>query len=164
VKVLSYVDDILVISERNEDRQWVKSLLEAKYEKVTSQEGDCLPYLGMTILKTSIGYKICMRAYIEDMMKLYGKDVRECVTTAKQYLFDHQQNAPVIQEREKFHLVVAKLLYLGKRGRPDSLMPVQFLCTRVRNPMADDQRKLERVLGYLKMTKTWTWAFSKLTG
>jgi hypothetical protein len=48
------------------------------------------------------------------------------------------------------------LLYLGKRGRLDILLPVQFLCTRVRSPIVEDEQKLQRVLGYLKLMKQWT--------
>jgi hypothetical protein len=40
-------------------------------------------------------------------------------------------------------------------------MPVQFLCTRVLNPTLEDERKLERALGYLKWTKSWTRAFDR---
>ncbi len=48
--------------------------------------------------------------------------------------------------------MIAKLLYLGKRGRADILLPVQYLCTRVKQPTKGDVQKLERVLGYLKQT------------
>jgi hypothetical protein len=33
--------------------------------------------------------------------------------------------------QEDFHSRVAKLLYLAKRTRPDILLPINFLCTRV---------------------------------
>ncbi len=39
------------------------------------------------------------------------------------------------------------------------MLPVQFLCTRVRAPTVKDDEKLEQVLGYLKMTKSWTISF-----
>ena len=45
--------------------------------------------------------------------------------------------------------MVAKLLYLAKRTRPDILMPVNFLCTRVQAPTMSDFIKLVRVLRYL---------------
>ena len=44
------------------------------------------------------------------------------------------------------------MLFLGKRGRPDILLAVSFLTTRVKAPNADDWKKLLRVLGYLKGT------------
>jgi hypothetical protein len=54
--------------------------------------------------------------------------------------------------RVYFHSTVAKLLYLAKRARPDVLMVVIFLCTRVQDATVEDERKLMRVLGYLKNT------------
>jgi hypothetical protein len=52
--------------------------------KVTHQEGERLPYLGMTILKTEVSFEIYMRSYIEDILKLYGKELSEYVVPAKQ--------------------------------------------------------------------------------
>jgi hypothetical protein len=51
-----------------------------------------------------------------------------------------------------FHSTVAKLLYLSKRARPDILTVVTFLCTRLQGATVEDERKLARVLGYLKGT------------
>jgi len=48
--IILYVDDILVLSKMSEDRYWVKSMLVDWYKKVTSEEGDRLSYLGMTIV------------------------------------------------------------------------------------------------------------------
>jgi hypothetical protein len=112
----------------------------------------------MTILKTSNGYEISMKPYIDEVLQLYGKEDRTCVTPAKTNLFSISKEAQKI-DGVLFHSIVAKLLYLGKRGRPDILLLIQFLCTRVKGPTIEDQRKLERVLGYLKLTKTWTRVF-----
>jgi hypothetical protein len=56
------------------------------------------------------------------------------------------------RERKRFHTVVAKLLYLGKRTRPDILVAVSFLCTRVTVATDRDDDKLSRVLKYLART------------
>jgi hypothetical protein len=50
--------------------------------------------------------------------------------------------------------VVAKLLYLAKRARPDIITVVSFLCTRVKAPTMEDVEKLEHLLGYLHRTKS----------
>jgi hypothetical protein len=65
------------------------------------------------------------------------------------------EDAPKLAEDEKkaFHTTVAKLLYLSKRARPDIILVVGFLCTRVRDPTIEDRAKLERILGYLRGTK-----------
>lgn len=86
--LLLYVDDILVMSKMKEDRYWVKEILQQEYEKITMDEGERLPYLGMTILKTKEGFKITMKTYIEDVLQLYGKDIKTCVTPAKPTLFE----------------------------------------------------------------------------
>jgi hypothetical protein len=57
------------------------------------------------------------------------------------------------EERKNFHSVVAKLLYLSKRARPDILTTVSFLCTRVTKATVEDKRKLEYLLGYLQATR-----------
>ena len=49
--------------------------------------------------------------------------------------------------------VVAQLLFLCKRSRPDLQPAVPFLCTRVQAPDVDDMKKLLRVLKWLERTK-----------
>jgi hypothetical protein len=51
------------------------------------------------------------------------------------------------------HTVVAKLLYLSRRARPDIITAVGFLCTRVQALTKEDQVKLRCLLGYLSKTK-----------
>jgi hypothetical protein len=160
ITVILYVDDILILAKSDEDRVWVKDILERKYGKITVTQGNRLPYLGMTIVKNKEGYMVSMTSYIEDTLNLYGKKVREYVNPTKANLFEVEKGEPIIG-KAKFHSMVAKLLYLGKRGRPDILLPVQYLCTRVKGPTMEDERKLERVLGYLQLTKTWTRVFDK---
>ena len=57
-----------------------------------------------------------------------------------------------VQQAEKFHSIVAKLLYIEKRARPDLETAVAFLCTRVSEPDIDDWKKLKRLLAYLHHT------------
>jgi len=52
-----------------------------------------------------------------------------------------------------FHSTVAKLLFLAKRTRPDILLPIQYLTTRVLHADVNDKLKLERVLKYLNSTR-----------
>jgi hypothetical protein len=59
VVVLLYVDDILIMAEQSSDRKWTTSVL------------------GMTIVKSNIGYMICMKSYIDDTLELYGKILKE---------------------------------------------------------------------------------------
>ena len=51
-----------------------------------------------------------------------------------------------------FHRIVAKLLYVSKRARPDIDLAVSFLCTRVADPTKGDKKKLKRLLYYVNET------------
>jgi hypothetical protein len=117
IVVILFVDDILILSKLDADRKWVKDILERKYEEVMVTEGKHLPYLGMTVIKTIEGYEVSMKSYINDILELYGKKLREYVTPTKPNLFKLGEGQPIV-EKAKFHSMVAKLLYLGKRGRP----------------------------------------------
>jgi hypothetical protein len=56
-------------------------------------------------------------------------------------------------ERVHFHSMVAKLLYLAKKARPDFLLVVSYLATRVSRCTKDDLVKLTRLLRYLRETR-----------
>ena len=45
-------------------------------------------------------------------------------------------------EREEYHTLTARCLYVSKRGRPDIQTSIAFHCTRVRKPTRDGQRNL----------------------
>ena len=53
---------------------------------------------------------------------------------------------------DKFHSIVAKLLWIIQRGRPDNGTAISFLCTRVHTPDVEDWKKLKRLLCYLNQT------------
>jgi hypothetical protein len=91
------------------------------------------------------------------------KKVNEAINPAEPNLFEANKNSNKWNGKEKavFHTVVAKLLYLGKRGRPYILLAVQFLRTCIRAPNEEDWKKLDRVLGYLMSTKNKMQVFDK---
>ena len=53
------------------------------------------------------------------------------------------------KDKEEFHSVAAKLLYLAKRTRPDLLTLTSFLTSRVLSPTQEDNNKLKHGLRYL---------------
>jgi hypothetical protein len=56
-------------------------------------------------------------------------------------------------DKEMYHSTVARLLYLAKRIRPDILLTISYLTTRVLAPSRSDLAKLFRVLKYINGTK-----------
>jgi hypothetical protein len=57
------------------------------------------------------------------------------------------------KEKEIFHRIVAKGLFLSKRARPDILPIVSVLCTQVKSPGKRDWARLIRLLKYMKNTE-----------
>lgn len=53
-------------------------------------------------------------------------------------------------ERELFHSVVAKDLFVGCRSRPDIVPTISVLSSRLREPSKDDWRKCGRLVKHLK--------------
>ncbi len=61
---------------------------------------------------------------------------------AESNLFDHDEKTEKMKDNLFFHRIVAKLLYLSKRARPDILLAVQYLTTRVKSPTITDERSV----------------------
>ena len=67
-------------------------------------------------------------------MKAFGENIDEKVTTPTySHLFTVKKQAHQLDEEKSKHLhsVVAKLLYIMKRTRPDLETEMSFLCRRV---------------------------------
>jgi hypothetical protein len=73
-----------------------------------------------------------MKESVEDMLLSSGITGR-AKTPATDGLFEVRAGAPECTEarRKKFHSLVAKMLYLAKKSRPECLTAVAFLATRV---------------------------------
>ena len=94
-----------------------------------------------------------MEDYIERLLAEVPEDMAgTAVTPAANYLFQVKEGSTLLDDdtAEIFHHLVAKLLYLCKRVRPDIMTAVAFLTTRVSKPDVDDYRKLARCIKYLR--------------
>ena len=54
----------------------------------------------------------------------------------------------------KFHSLVSKILYLAKRTKPECLTAISFLTTRVTKCTCDDEEKLQRLVRYIRHSRT----------
>jgi hypothetical protein len=153
--IVIYVDDILATSEESCDLEELVAAMEAEYKTISVKRGDVHEYLGMLFEFRKSGAKgkvfVSMEKYtieLLDELSVFATSDDPAANT----LFDIRDDLPLLGEtpRELFHRTVAQLLYLATRTRPDILLPVIFLTTRVNIATKDDQRKLNRVLTYLR--------------
>ena len=98
-----------------------------------------------------------MPQYIDGLVEEIPVDLSSGVATtpAANHLFQVNPEAMKLSEAqaEHYHHLVAKLLYLCKRTRPDLHTAVAFLTPRVQGPDVDDWKKLGRCLRYLRATQ-----------
>jgi hypothetical protein len=124
---------------------------------ITINRGKVHDYLGMTLDYSKDGkVSVKMLDYVEGMLDTATFNMRgEAATPAGEHLFAVNEDAEKLSEEEAqaFHHLVAKALFLCKRGRPDIQTAVAFLCTRVKEPDVDDNKKLKRMIQYLRATR-----------
>mmetsp|Transcript_17522 Transcript_17522/g.26815 ORF Transcript_17522/g.26815 Transcript_17522/m.26815 type:complete len:107 (-) Transcript_17522:359-679(-) len=92
-----------------------------------------------------------MQQYLEEAIAEYNEQVQ--VTVAKPTFFCISEGVTMLSgnSQERFHNVIAKLLYVAQLARPDIVLSVTFLNIRVTRS-TEDKKKLIRILQFLKGT------------
>ena len=97
---------------------------------------------------------IKMNKYIAEVLLFAGvSGTVPTPATAQLYSIDPNSKALDKEGAEFFHSLMAKVLYLAKRVRPDLLTAIGFLSKRIKEPTEQDRAKLNRVIRYLNNTK-----------
>ena len=148
--VVIYVDDILITCEDCNAIDEVVDELIRKYKIVKRNDGLTHDYLGMNFNFEIQGKVIItMKGYITDLTREFNI-VDSATSPANSRLFDDINPEKLSDEKSKIlHSIVAKLLYLGTRVRPEILLTVNYLSTRVNLFTEGDWQKMERCLKYL---------------
>lgn len=157
--IIFHVDDMM-LSHKDPDvvTKYLKKLngVYGTIDPMTSTRGKIHEYLGMTIDYSVKGEaKITMYDYIKKMLnELPEKMKGEKATAAPLHLFKIDDDGPKLdkEDKELFHHVTAKCLYLGKRARPDLQTATSFGCTRVKDPDVHDMKKLIHKVKYIRAT------------
>jgi Reverse transcriptase (RNA-dependent DNA polymerase). len=95
VTIILYVDDILILSEKDEDIHWLIDVLKDEYGELTVETGDQFTYLGMVLNRIDGGRTIELRmdGYIESVLNSFAeyKNLRKATTPANINLFKPQR-------------------------------------------------------------------------
>jgi hypothetical protein len=163
ITVRTHVDDLKISCKDMQEIFLVIEQLQKIYDEITVHKGDEHDYLGMVMThnRENNSVKINMEKYIEGILDMFQMDepdepLKIVVTPATNNLFKTRKETGEMKLSKirtgTFHATVAKLLFVAKRARPDILLAISFLTTRVKEPDSDDWKKLIRVLGYLRGT------------
>ena len=106
----------------------------------------------MTLIFKNKSVVVNMKEYLKEAMEELDIEYGRKVTMpAANHLFDVNEHQVKLGEDQKnlFHRITAKLLFVSKRGRPDIQVAISFLTTRVTQPDEDDWKKLLRLMRYI---------------
>ena len=95
--------------------------------------------------------------HIDEILEAFPEVLKgNVVNPANSKLFEIVEDAEELDEERKeiYHSIVAKLLWVEKRSRPDLETGVSFLTTRIQSPTEEDWGKLRRLLNFVKATRT----------
>jgi Reverse transcriptase (RNA-dependent DNA polymerase) len=134
----------------------VINILEHRFGKMTVTRGHQHKFLGMNITYLGDGTAtIHMPTYINEAITESELDLPLSATSpcaSSLLVIDPDSPALSPVKAKRFHSVVAKLIYVGTRSRTDILLALSFLCGRVSSPTEQDEKKLKRLLSYLRGT------------
>jgi hypothetical protein len=129
--IIWYVDDTKISHVDNKHVSFVINKIEERFGEMTVTRGKEQLFLGMNIDFHEDGTAtIKMKDYIKEAIADFGESITRTATTpAKKTFFEIDESSGALTEadRETFHSVVAKLLYVSKRGRLDIQLPIAFL-------------------------------------
>jgi hypothetical protein len=150
------VDDFFVSAKTEDHVSKVIEDIEALYPSLSVKRGRVLDYLGMTFDFREAGKcRVTMSGYIKELLGACDHIPGVAKTPAGSDLFTISDGSVKLDKENKdyYHSLTAKFLYLGKRVRPDLLTAISFLARRVNEPTEQDLRKLFRVVRYLRSTR-----------
>ena len=150
--VLLYVDDFKCINDSN---KFVLHLLQTEFGSVKSNFGEVHKYLGMVFDYSATGKVQVSQLPMIDRILMENDITSSSPSPADRSLFDVDPDAAPLDaiDARTFHSVVATLIYLAKRSRPDISLTVSVLNGRVSSPTTQDLLKLRRLLRYLYGTR-----------
>jgi hypothetical protein len=153
--VCFHVDDALATSPDQTELDKLVADMKAAFIELKVTSGKVHEYLGMVLDFSVPGQcEATMQKYIQDILDEFGVNGL-ARTPGGLDLFDIDTTSPLVPEdlKERFHRGTAQCLYLATHVRPDILVAVSFLSTRVQEPTEQDAKKLIRLLRYLNHTK-----------
>ena len=154
--IVWHVDDLKISHAKREVVDDILNELKRRFGALTVEHGKEHTYVGMKIIYDGKGnVQINSTEYIKEAINDFNENVSAPVNTpAANYLFEVDDTREKLDKakQEKFHSIVAKLLFVARRGRPDILVSIAFLTTRVSKPDTDDWKKLHRLMQYLNAT------------
>ena len=158
ITAVLYVDDLLLSGATKQSMDMVIDMIKENFGNVHTSNYDEFDYLGVHVKmnnETKSAELSCddyVRRIISHDLFANDKNMKMYKTPASSNLFEiNQDSDPLsVELKEKFHSIVAKILWISLRVRLDVLMPIAYMASKVHQPTNHELAKLKRLVGYLK--------------
>jgi len=150
-----HVDDCFISCSNLDIAEGIVQFLHEEFEELNVVRGLVHSYTGMMLDFSVAGIvRVTMNGIIGELLQKCNITT-SAPTPAKDDLFLDDPNSPALdaKRRELFHSIVASCAYIGKRIKPETLVAVSKLASRVNCSTEKDWRKLQRLLKYIHGTR-----------
>ena len=154
--IVFYIDDNKVSHVDPAVVTQVLDQIASHFGELSITRGAKYDFLGMNIEIKNKKVYVDMQHQVEEALEWGGvQDGTKPATLATKELYNYLEDKVLLDDEQSdiYHSVVQKLMYLCKRARPDIKPALSYLCTKVSKPNQGDRTKLDRVLGFIKVTK-----------
>jgi ABC-type transport system involved in cytochrome bd biosynthesis, ATPase and permease components len=150
-----HVDDLKISHKSQAIVDRMLKRLSDIYGDLSITRGSKHTFVGMDLEFKNGEVTVGMESYLHESIEAFPEEINKKVNSpAASHLYNINPDAKKLPEhmREIFHSVVAKLLFVATRGRPDLQPTISFLTSRCHCADVDDWKKLKRLLCYIKDT------------
>jgi Reverse transcriptase (RNA-dependent DNA polymerase) len=164
ITIVVYVDDLMMTSTDKSIVLDMERILLKTYGQFRTSHEKIVSYLGCTWNFHEKGFvKVSQTGMIQDLITSRENTHRNRGTEltgsplspGAPYLFDRTPDAPrlSVADAKTFHTDVATALFIANRSKPVILPVIGELCGRVKDPSVEDDKKLDRLIAYLRGTR-----------
>ena len=145
-----HIDDLLLSNKfPNIVTLYIRKLQQeyGSREDLTVTRGQTHGYLGMTLdFTVKLEIRFSQNDFLKKLFNSLPKSMKvgRKYTAAPEYLFRTTDNSYLLNhtEKEDFHILTAKILWLSQRTHPDVQLSVGFCCTRIQGPVVRTHKKI----------------------
>ena len=160
VILLTFVDDMLLVSNNEIEKNKVKTKLKERFKM--KDMGDISKFLGIDFSTTGNSISMSQCKYIEKLLTVFEMEECKPKNTPSEMDVNKQNNEPLDESQHKiYRQIVGGLIYIMCCTRPDLAFIVTILSQHMSNPSRGDLVMAKHVLRYLKGTKDWILVFRK---
>jgi hypothetical protein len=156
IKISCHVDDLLIISNCDDERRKFYQYFESKLEKVKINESTQFSFLGINVnvAKDKKIIYLDQKRYVEDIINTH---LKESTPGSNYPIRDIDLNEYKVGcgNNNSIQDIIGKLRFLTDRTRPDLLYPVNYLSRFMVDPSDEVMEELSRILRYIKRTANY---------